>query len=182
MNPAEHSDAVAMLNARAKARGWPLRCDAALKFERKELVALCAVWQDKGKDGIPPRSAFDMRVLKPFLRHLSIVESIPGGKGARFRFRYFGTAMVTVFGERTGQFLDDVVPPESLENWSASYEAALAQGGPLRMLSSYKLPGIDHLSAESIFAPMLDDKGAMSFILSATYVGPKARLSASHAA
>ncbi|MBI3678057.1 MAG: PAS domain-containing protein [Proteobacteria bacterium] len=152
---------------------WAVRCDDALIFDHAELTALCNLWLSKVQDGrLPSREQFDLRTLKTFVRNVSIIERV-ADEGPRYRFRLLGTDMVQVFGEVTGKLLDDVVPPERLDNWNAGYDAVLACGLPLRFVSHYRIPKVDYLTGESFTAPLRTDEGPPRTILAATFVKTK---------
>jgi hypothetical protein len=168
-----HSLPVA-LNAYAQQQGWPFRCDPTLSFETPELGALCALWHDKAGDGgLPPRAAFDMRALKPFVRNISVLERI-GPKGAwRYRFRLFGSALAQIFGEHTGRYLDEMVEPALLENWLACFDTTIRYGTPLRFDNYYRTHSRDFLKGEIFAGPLAAEAEGQPLVLAATYVGMK---------
>ena len=111
--------------------------------------------------------------LKPFLANIALLESVTGKSARRYRIRLFGSALTQIFGERTGQFLDEYVPAEFLLQWMAVFDTVFAYGGALRFLSHYPIPTLDYLKGESFFAPVLDEAGRYTLVLCATYVGPR---------
>lgn len=162
------SDAPAAFNAAAEAKGWYYRSDPTLGFTRPELHALAALWAEKADaaGGLPARADFDMRALKPFLRNVAFLERIHG----RYRFRLFGSALVDLFGERTGQYLDQMTSPTLLANWTAVYEMILAHGGPVRVFN-HKLSPI--LNGEMFTAPLAPDAEGNPMVMVAAYVALK---------
>lgn len=79
----------------------------------------------KGEHALPPRSAFDAFVLKPWLPNISIIEIT--GDPPRFKIRLAGTAVNRFAGiDATGKYLDDVIPLFTAE-------------GPKRYLDIYNL-------------------------------------------
>ncbi|MEJ0043687.1 MAG: PAS domain-containing protein [Rhizomicrobium sp.] len=110
-----------------------MRANMDLDFTQPELIALRKVWEEKAKaaGGLPSRADFDARTLKPFLRHISIVERAtnPAGRPS-YRFRFYGSALAQRFGVQTGQFLELSIPPDRLDRWIAAYDAVLDAGGP----------------------------------------------------
>ncbi|MBV9990943.1 MAG: PAS domain-containing protein [Alphaproteobacteria bacterium] len=162
------SDAPAAFNAEAEAKGWYYRSDPALVFARSELHAIAALWREKADatGGLPARADFDIRALKPFLRNVAFLEKI----GGRYRFRLFGSALVHLFGERTGQYLDEMTSPTLLANWTAVYEMILAHGGPVRVFN-HKLSPI--LNGEMFAAPLAPDAGGHPMVMVAAYVALK---------
>lgn len=163
------ADEPAAFNALAKANGWYYCCDPALAFTRPELHALMALWREKAlaAGGLPARADFDMRALKPFLRNIGFLESTSDG---RLRFRLFGSALVELFGERTGQHLDQMTSPVLLANWTAAYRMILRNGGPTRIYNR-KLSPI--LNGEMFTAPLAPDAEGHALVMVAAYVALK---------
>jgi hypothetical protein len=163
------ADEPAAFNALAERNGWYYRCDPALTFTRPELHALTALWREKAQaaGGLPARADFDMRALKPFLRNIGLLEGTGDG---RFRFRLFGSALVDLFGERTGQHLDQMTSPVLLANWTSAYRMVLRNGGPTRIYN-HKLSPI--LNGEMFAAPLAPDAEGHALVMVAAYVALK---------
>lgn len=159
-----------------------MRADTKLNFDAPELNAMRLVWEEKSRaaGGLPSREDFDARTLKPFLRHVSIVERAvnPGGRQS-FRYRYYGSALTQRFGEQTGQFLEMSVPPDRLARWIAAYDAVLEAGRPMRFLSYFEIPRVSYLNGESFSAPLANGGRKPTTILACTYFTPKVALAAS---
>ena len=158
-----------------------MHTDTALNFEAPELNALRDVWREKAllAHGLPSRGDFDARTLKPFLRHVSIVERAlnPAGRPS-YRFRFYGSALTQRFGEQTGQFIEMSIPPDRLPRWLAAYDAVLEAGAPLRFVSYFEIPRVSHLNGESFSAPLANGVRKPNTILAATYFTPKLALAA----
>jgi len=161
------------LNQRAEAEGWPMRCDGDLAFERGELAQLCKLWFERAKDGVPTRAALDLRSLRPYASHLTILERCGEGARRRYRFRLFGSSLALLFGEHTGRFLDEMVTPALLPNWLAFTDCVLEHERPFRFINYYRLPTQDYLRGEIFAAPLADEDGLVRMVLEATYVGLK---------
>jgi hypothetical protein len=147
----------AALNTHAETLGWPYRCDPARAFDQPELNAMCALWHAKSCGELPPRAAFDMRALKPFVRNVFLMDRI-GQKGVwRYRFRLFGSNLVHLFGEHTGRYLD----------------ATIRYGAPLRFINYYRTPSQDFLKGEIFAAPLADEVEGQPLVMAATYVNHK---------
>lgn len=168
-----HCPTCAALNARAEANNWPTRCDGTLGFERDELRALLGIWRSKAENGVPTRTAFDMRTLQPVAPHVLIVEREGEGEKRRYKFRLFGSAMAMLFGEHTGRYLDEMVSSEMLPSWNAIYDAVLETQRPMRVVTQFRLPSEQPLSGEILIAPMADETGRVRLVLAATFVSPK---------
>jgi hypothetical protein len=160
----------------ARDEGWSIGADSALEFEAPELNQLRDVWFEKKKaaGGLPARVDFDAGTLKPFLRHVSIVEREMGPSGRpSYIFRFYGSALTQRFGEQTGQFLEMSVPPDQLRRWIATYDSVLEAGRPMRLLSSLEIPEVSHLSGESFSAPLANGGRKPNTLLACTYFTPK---------
>ncbi|HVU20321.1 MAG TPA: PAS domain-containing protein [Rhizomicrobium sp.] len=163
----------AALNAHAELQGWPFRCDPDRNFENSQLAALHALWLAKANGDIPPRSAFDMRALKPFVRNIVILERV-GEKGLwRYRFRLFGSTLTQLFGEHTGRWLDEMVTPGLLQNWLACFDTTVRYGQPMRFINYYRTQTNDFLKGEFFAAPLAEEVANQPLVLAATYVGHK---------
>lgn len=160
----------AAFNALAESRGWYFRCDGELHFTRPELIALGALWREKASGGVPSRADFDMRALKPFLRNIAFLERHGAEDDARFRFRLFGSNLVQLFGERTGQYLDEMVSPTLLANWTAAYNMLIRHGAPVRFFN-YKLSPL--LNGEIFGAPLAPDAQGRPLVMASAYVALK---------
>lgn len=174
-------DPAKLLNAKSQSEGWSMRSDTALQFAASELNALRDVWTEKARlaGGLPSRADFDARTLKPFLRHVSIVERAvnPAGRYS-YRFRFYGSALAQRFGEQTGQFIEMSIPLDRLPRWIAGYDAVLEAGKPMRFLSYFEIPRVSYLNGESFSAPLANGDRKPNTILAATYFTPKVELQA----
>jgi hypothetical protein len=174
-------DPANLLNVLSQKEGWSMRADTVLKFDAPELNGLRDVWLEKARlaGGLPSRADFDARALKPFLRHVSIVERAinPAGRSS-YRFRFYGSALAQRFGEQTGQFIEMSIPPDRLPRWIAGYDAVLEAGGPMRFQSYFEIPRVSYLNGESFSAPLSNGTHKPNTILAATYFTPKLALQA----
>lgn len=173
MSGSEAQQFCLLFNAEAESAGWPMRCDADCAFTERRLGNLFSVWQGKAArsaEGVPARGAFDMRSLKPFMRHTTILErtEVPGGHS--FRFRLFGSALAMAFGEHTGRLLEEMVLPASFPGWLAFYDMVLATRSPLKLINSFRVETVSFLKGELLAAPLTDDTGTLRYILAATFV------------
>src|SRR5262249_27492609 len=149
----------------------------ALQFEAPELNRLRDLWLAKAGGGLPSRADFDAATLKPFLRHVSIVERETGPSGRpSYIFRFYGSALTHRFGEQTGQFLEMSVPPDQLRRWIATYDAVLEAGGPMRLVSALDIPQVSSLNGESFCAPLANGARKPNTLLVCSYFTPKLSL------
>jgi hypothetical protein len=162
-------DHVAAFNALAKTNGWPIRFEYAESFRQEALNRLLAVWKAKAEGAVPDRSMFDAKTLKQFLPNVTIIEREHIDGSVSYRFRLIGTEIVRLFGEGTGERLEDTVPPSFVERWSSAYEAVLKARRPLRVETHFELPQVSYLDGETFFAPLRTKSGEIELILAATY-------------
>jgi len=168
-------DPAEAINRRALAENWPFACDGVLCFEQNELNALSDIWFSlAAKKGVPSRADFDARILKPFLRHIGIVERVMiDASKWRYKTRLSGSAIVEIAGDQTGRFLDEYIPAAFLPRWSSVYDAVLDGRAPLRVAGAFELPKLAYLNGESLVAPLVDARGNTSLVLSCLYFTPK---------
>jgi hypothetical protein len=146
---------------------WPVLCDSSCSFRHPSLLQVLQVWQaTAGADGIPRRQAMTPRKLQPFMRSLAIYERMFELDGApRYRVRLFGGGWVEFYGEMTGRFLDELVPPAFLPRWHALPDTAFGAGAPVRIVARCDTFGKAYMMAEILCAPMRADDGAVRFAL-----------------
>lgn len=163
------------LDRRARAEGWPFRCDATLDFGRRELNALRDLWRARAQGKrAPSRADFDARALKPYLRHILIIERVFVGPARwRYRTRLAGTAITEIIGDPTGKFLEDQLPHEFLPRWTSAYDTVLDGAEPVRLLVDFELPQLSFLRGEALVAPLADRNGQLTLVFGCIYFAPK---------
>jgi hypothetical protein len=170
-------DSADRLNAHDE--GWSMHAEPELQFDSPELNWLRDIWLEKAAaaGGLPSRADFDAVTLKPFLRHVSIVEREMGPSGRpSYIFRFYGSALTQRFGEQTGQFLEMSVPPDQLRRWIATYDAVLDAGAPMRLLSMLDIPRVSSLNGECFSAPLANGGRKPNTLLACTYFTPRLTL------
>jgi hypothetical protein len=169
MGHLDPKDRIADFNARAEAEGWPVRCDDVCEFSASELTGVYELWREKAEGGrIPAREEFDLRCFKAAARNVSIVQRTEGDGRTRFRMGLVGSAIVRIFGETTGRYVDEIVPPPLLPSCLAGYDLVLSQSGPLRFQSWFRIPGADMFKGESFCAPVRGSGARPDMILGAS--------------
>lgn len=166
-------DPLTSLNAKAEALGWQVRWSVATRFKHPELNKLLALWYEKAAYGFPRRADFSLRQLKSVLPDVSIVERVDTKSGPRYRVCLVGTAIAQSFGEQTGKYLEDFVPPEMMPRWRSGYDAVLEAGRPVRVVSKFSLPQVSYLYGEALSAPLAGSDSAPSMVLSVTHLSAK---------
>ena len=129
---------------------------------------LHALWRSKaGPTGIPARGEMTARLLKPFMKMVTIHERVPGPDATRrYRMRLVGSGVTQVIGEVSGKFYDEFLPANSLPIWNAMSDVLLRHGAPLRMLIRPDEFNKTHLVGEFFAAPLLDADGTANLLLS----------------
>jgi len=170
-----HTDAADMLNAKARAEGWPFECDSKLVFDRPELTMLRDVWRSRAaKVGLPTRHDLGAHALKSVLRHLSILERVPDPeRGSRYRVLHMGSYIAAVMGDKTGSFIDESIPKELLPRWTVPFDIILETRTPLRVVSNFEHEKLDYASGESFLAPLSSEAGEPNHLMSCLYIKPK---------
>ncbi|HEY2835463.1 MAG TPA: hypothetical protein VGI89_02765 [Rhizomicrobium sp.] len=168
-------DPIAKLKARIKERGWGTAVDETLSFNQPELLGLFDIWRAKANalKALPRREDLDMRLLKPFLKHLSVSERVDLGGRFSYRLRLQGSIMADYFGSQTGKLLEEAAPPDLAERWIASYDALLQARRPLRLVGTYDKGKLDYLIAETLAVPLGNGDLPPNSILAATYYTPR---------
>jgi hypothetical protein len=157
-------------NALAALNRWPVYCDATLSFDCAALQELCETLEVI-QDGKLAASRADLtaRVMKNHIPHMTIYEHIAG---ARWRVRLMGTRFAGAFGELTGKIIDEGIAPSNVVRFEATLELALRADGPLRFLAQADIVGRDFLVAEYLVAPLLNDAGERTMVLSRAHFLP----------
>ena len=168
-------DPIADLKDRIRRQGWGIAVDEALAFNQPELRNLLELWRAKAEamKTLPRREDLDIRLLKPFVKHLSVVEQVTVSGKSAYRLRLQGSILTDYFGAHTGKLLDEVVPPALAERWTAAYDALLAAGRPLRLVGTYEKGKMDYLIAETLAVPLGNGDLPPVSVLAATYYTPR---------
>lgn len=169
-------DPIARLKDRIKTQGWGVAIDETLSFNQPELRTLADVWHAKADamNTLPRREDLDIRLLKPFLRHITVMERVAGPPAkSSYRTRLQGSFLVEFFGDQTGKLMEDVVPPELAERWIGVYDVILESRRPLRLVGTYSHERMAYLIGESFAVPLGNGDQAPVSVLSATYYTPR---------
>jgi hypothetical protein len=175
MDAATRTDPIEAYNERSKASGWTITCGPAAGFRQPELAKALALWRTKANGrSMPMRADMTARVMKPFLRQMSIVERV--GTPSRYRVRLHGSKLASYTGDKTGRFLEDVLPPGRAAGYAAVYDTMLELLVPLRLVIAYQAPKIDYLAGESLIAPLAAAGRTSPLILSVTFVDSRSNV------
>ncbi len=173
MGIATRNDPASVVNAKARAEGWPFRCDSELVFDKAELNVLRDVWRAMAvKAGIPRHS--DARALDSVLRRLTILERLVDAEGKRRYFvRHQGTYLAAVMGNSEGRFIDQGIPPALMPRWTTVFDAVLDSAMPLRVLVQFEYEKLHYAAGEAFIAPLSDENGATTLLLAGVYIKPR---------
>ena len=165
------------LNELAQRRGWAVLCDTTCSFTFPELAGLKALWDSlAGSGGIPKRSELTARLLKPYMKNISLHERIVGPDGTRrYRTRFMGDVNAQIAGEALGKFYDEFLPEHALLIWNAMGDTVLGHNAPLCILIRADEVDKSFLVGEMLNAPLLAEDGSANLILSAVRFDSKRR-------
>jgi hypothetical protein len=156
-------DPVEALWAQARAGNWPLLIDPDLAYERQGIRNFSDLWRSRARNGrIPHRREFTARDLKANLSRLILFEKLDG---SRYRVRLMGSALARVWGDLTGQLIDEALPPHLVPRWEALVESVLLIGRPLRVMSRVDYLEQNFLVAEIGAVPLADDAGCVNMVM-----------------
>jgi hypothetical protein len=172
-------DPIARLKDKIKIAGWGITVDETLSFVKPELAILFDVWRAKadGMKALPRREDLDIRLLKPFLRHVSVLERVGDAPGcSSYRVRLQGSFLVEHFGDQTGKLMEEAVPGELAARWAAVYDAILDARRPLRVRGTYEQEPMDYLVGESLNVPLGNGDAPPISVMSVTYYTPRYKI------
>jgi hypothetical protein len=144
---------------------------APLPIVCPKLAGFDALWRGVAAlRPLPRRSDFSPRLLAPYLLNLTFVERCLDDEGRRrYRHRLFGSGLAEKMGNCTGKYLEEIVPPEKVANWTRAYDAATLGDGPVHYLAPFGLPGKDYLMIETLLAPVATDNDTRYGFLGVAY-------------
>lgn len=158
------------LNALAGASGWDVRCDATLDFEHQDLKKIRALWLDKCATRLPARSEFTLRALRHVMPHLVILDVVAAGDARRrYLHRYVGMQIVARFGEMTGRYIDEVLPPVLLPKTLTYFDAIVSSRKALRIVTNFEFTPVNYLQCEMFVMPLAEDGITPDKLMSISY-------------
>jgi hypothetical protein len=169
------SDPIARLKDRIRASDWGVAVDETLSFNQPELRALADLWRAKADalGALPQREDLGMRLLKPFLRHISVLERVAPPPASSYRVRLQGSSLVDYFGDQTGKLMEESVPRDLAERWTGVYDTLLEAGRPLRLVGKYNQERMDYLIGEAFAVALGNGDMPRVSVFSATYYTPR---------
>jgi hypothetical protein len=158
--------------------GEPLVCDPTLSIEAAALKSFVNLWDGLSKitGGVPLRRAMTARVLKNYLADLLLIERVETETGRRYRVRIVGTRISAVIGDVTGRYVDEFVPDQLMPRWNGVSDRVLSAKRPLRFKGRVLLNNKTHLMSEYVSAPLADDVGRISIVLTVFSVTDTSRI------
>jgi hypothetical protein len=171
MTIAISDDPAGWFNAKAHEHDWKSRLCNELVFDKAELNNLHQLWSSLTPDDtLPAREQLTARLMKPYMRNLSIFAiERDAANTMHYRHRFFGTAMADVFGNLTGKTFDDFLPPALVKRANACFDAIVCAQRPLRLVTRYQVEQANHLSAEIFAAPLAKPGEAPNMVMTVGY-------------
>jgi len=154
-------------NAQARVLGWAGYCDPALHFDWPDFVGLVRLWHElRGGAALPTRDAMTARRLKDLLANIAFYERFTGPGGhIRHRVRLEGTRFARIYGNHTGQVVEDFLPPQHATRFCLGLETSVSAMAPLRFLARTDSADANFLSAEFCTMPLADNEGRPAMVL-----------------
>lgn len=158
-------------NAIAYAHGWDAYCDPMLNFHWPAFDTLLEIWRGaQNGQGLPPRTALTARILKDYLRCMTIYERGFDSSGTRYyRVRLMGTVFAQVYGDLTGRVIEQTFSGEKLARFHAALDQTLKSPAPLRIIAAADVPDKSFLCAEYFLGPLADAAGEPAMVLSCAH-------------
>jgi hypothetical protein len=149
-------DPVEALNAQAQALGWPTHCDTQLSFDKPELTRFVSVWEEQRGDRLmPSRGDMQARALKHLLNRVILFERIKADDNRRYHVRLMGTGLSPIWGDLTGKYVDEAIPPHLQPRWHAFLDVTIAHRAPMRFVSRVDYQEKHFLTVEIAAAPLM---------------------------
>lgn len=121
----------------------------------------------RGTRKMPQRSDIDPLELKPYLRHLFLIEVLGHGD---FRYRLVGSEITERYGRNsTGKTVREIYAavPAAADWLSEMLQAVVEQARPVLASGSLRLINKEHLFSQSLHLPLADDGDNVSMIFGA---------------
>jgi hypothetical protein len=133
----------------------------------RQLVAYWTAARDAGRP--LARADLPSRAILKLMPHLFLLE--PNNDGSDWRFRIFGTAIVSRFGgDATNRFISQVYDPAQARDQASIYKGVTARGEP--HVTQGRIAGIDRqfLKIEFCHVPVVPPQPGLSWILGGAFV------------
>jgi hypothetical protein len=137
--------------------------DEHLGFEAPVLKLACDTWIATAKGGIPTRSQFTARTVKPFVSNVVIFER----REIDYFIRLMGTRITSTLGEMQGKTLREALPEDAVIRWATELDHVLDIHKPIRVVTKVQLNHLHFLDAELFMGPMTDEHGKECMVLAA---------------
>lgn len=118
----------------------------------------------RGTRAMPARLDIEPLELKPYLRHLFLIEPLPGGD---FRYRLVGSEITERYGRNsTGRTVREIYAAVPVvADWLLGMLRAVTTGKrPVLASGSLRAVGKEHVFSESLHMPLGDDGDTVSMI------------------
>ena len=139
---------------------FEIKYDESCSFVNPALTEAYAYWkgQCRGNTSMPTRGDVHPKGMRPFIKHVSIVDVRTDERGG---FSYFvrlaGSEVERVLGRRSGKMLLDGVPEDQVPRWQTPFDRVRESGRPLRGFGRLMFQGKIWLNNENLWAPLGDN-------------------------
>jgi hypothetical protein len=144
--------------------------DLSLPADAKDprFRAFFVYWQSKAPAGVlPGRQHIDPIEIPRLLTHTALYDVVRQGDDFRFRLRLLGTGVAEAFGaDNTGQFVDQIMPPEAYPALHATYSELVRQRTPQYWQRNLPYANRDFLAVQRLALPLAADGNTVDMIMS----------------
>jgi len=151
----------------ARTDGPKVEVDRSVSLTREANKKAYAYWQEaRGTRPWPARKDLTPQGMKPFMRHVGLVElrTASEGRKATYVIRYAGSKIESVYGSITGKTLEEFLSSDLQARWRIVFDAVMAAKAPIRFATPVMFGAKFYLSAEVLLAPLGDgDEVTMLF-------------------
>lgn len=143
--------------------------DWDLGFVSPELKQALAYWRSCcGSRKRPERAELKPKNMSKFLKHLALVEVQAVTPAARaYRVRLAGSSVEQVYGQISGQSIDEALPSAIAARWQKYLDAVCQADRPLRLTGRVGFQNKSWISGEILLAPLGSESGPISTIFAA---------------
>jgi hypothetical protein len=124
-------------------------------------------WKSKSVNGrLPGRQDIDPLEMRRFLPHLMLLDVVREHADIRFRFRLFGTGLLTLWkADFTGLWLDEVLPRAGYRDVHTDLLDIVSARQPRHGMRRLVFPGRDMITHERLMLPLASDGESVDLLM-----------------